>query len=201
MSNGFPKGGRRNPFLTYDKLNTSVMDRPWEPFTASSATSQADIQKRKDISYTNPTPISLPPHLYIPEDAQSVDLRRLASVTPGTTTDLIRFTCPPGVMTNFIAYSIFCDALLFALVNFVPKVNGQRVFPFHGDPQANFKIGLGTGTDLSNANTIQCQLYLQPNDVLVWTFTNNDTVDVVAGIRMIGYVDKSTVRKTGRYGG
>lgn len=148
-----------------------------------------------------PTAVSLPPHLFIPGDAQSVDIRNLANVDPGTTVTLLTFRGPQGMLTKFINYAVFCDALLFDLINFVPLVNKRRVFPYHGNPDRNYKIGLGLAPDLSNNSLIACQLDLQPNDLVEWQFTNNDTVAVAAGVRMTGYVDQSTIRKTGRFGG
>ena len=198
---GIKKGPNANPFVTYDENFTPRMDVPYEAFSASRVSGKEDQARRNAASSVDPVAVELPKHLFIPFDAQSVDLRRLANVPPGDVVNLIDFTCPKGLFTKFISYSIFCDALLFNSINFVPTVNGKRVFPFHGDPQANYKIGLGTGPDLSNANTIACQLDLQPGDQLLWTFTNNDTVDVAAGVRMIGYVDQSAKRKSGRFGG
>jgi hypothetical protein len=170
-------------------------------FSASPVAGKEDLKKRIEISNQMPQAISLPPHLYIPEDAQSIDIRNLASVSAATTTNLLEFTAPKGGFTYFISYGVFFDALLFDLVNLVPTVNGARVFPFHGNPQQNYKIGLGTGADLSNSNLIPCQLQLQPGDKLVWQFTNDDVVDVAAGVRMSGYFSQSTIRKTGRFGG
>lgn len=195
------KGGSRDPFQTYNASFEQNTQKPDQVFTASSVASQKDQQVRQQISGRNPTSVSLPPHLFIPADAQSVDIRNLANVPPATTVELLRFRCPQGQFVKFINYSVFFDALLFNLVNLVPTVNGVRILPFHGNPQANYKIGLGTGQDLSNANLIACQVDLQPNDVLVWEFTNSDVVDVAAGVRMVGYVDQSTIRKTGRFGG
>jgi hypothetical protein len=148
-----------------------------------------------------PQAVSLPDHLFIPKTGQSVDIRRLANVPPATTVDLIVFTAPPGQKTKFIGYGVFCDALLFNLINFIPTVNGKRIFPFHGDPQVNFKIGLGLAPDLSNSAMINCQLDMNPGEVLKWTFTNNDLVDVAAGVRMVGYVDVTVIRTAGRFGG
>ncbi len=48
---------------------------------------------------------------------------------------------------------------------------------------------------------IPVQLILQPQDVLTWEFTNNDVVDVAAGVRMNGYYSQDIVRKVGRFGG
>lgn len=195
------RGGVRNPFNTYDAGFVQTNQRPEEPFSATSVASQKDQQIRQQISGRNPTSVALPPHLFIPADAQSVDIRNLANVPPATTVKLMTFKCPQGQFVKFISYSIYFDALLFNLVNLVPKVNGLRILPFHGNPDQKYKMGLGTGQDLSNSNLISCQIDLQPNDELVWEFTNNDVVDVAAGVRMVGYIDQSTVRKTGRFGG
>lgn len=195
------KGGSRDPFSTYDASFTQRLQEPDQVFTASAVASKQDQITRQEHSGVNPTSVSLPPHLFIPADAQSIDIRNLANVPPSTTVTLLEFAAPKGMHVKFIQYSVFFDALLFALVNLVPKVNGVRVFPYHGNPQEKYKIGLGTGQDLSNANLISCQLDLQPNDKLTWEFTNTDVVDVAAGVRMVGYVDQSTIRKTGRFGG
>lgn len=201
MSKEMKKGGIRHPFETYDTNFKSDMAKAYEPFAASAVSSKEDQIKRAEVSGSNPTAITLPPHLFIPQDAQSIDIRNLANVPAGDTVSLLRFKCPKGAYVTFINYSVFFDALLFNLINLVPLVNGQRVFPFHGNPQQNYKIGLGTGPDLSNANLIACQLNLQPDDEVDWIFTNNDTVDVAAGVRMVGYVDKRTLRDSKRFGG
>jgi hypothetical protein len=191
----------KNPFLTYDESSANNMDNPSEAFAAFQVSSPEDQQRKEQTSQALPIGVSLPPHLFIPADAQSIDIRRLANIPPATTVTLLEFTGRRGTFTKFINYAIFNDALLFDLIEFVPTVNNVRIFPFHGDPQSGFKIGLGLGPDLSNANLIACQLDLQPGDVLRWTFTNNDVVDVAAGVRMMGYVDQSNIRKIGRFGG
>ena len=200
-SDEMKKGGSPNPFQTYDEAFTPNMQKPHQTFSASAVSGKKDQESRIASSNLSPTPVTLPPHLFIPSDAQSVDIRTLANVPPATSVDLLVFEGRQGGITKFINYSIFFDALLFNLIEMVPLVNGKRVFPFHGDPSRNFKMGLGTGSDLSNANLISCQLDLQPRDTLVWRFTNNDTVAVAAGVRMVGYFDQSTIRKQGRFGG
>lgn len=200
-NNPFRPDAPRNPFITYDSGFRQQNQTPYQVFGASPIAGPEDQKKRKQQSNVMPTAVSLPPHLFIPADAQSVDIRNLANVPPATTVDILTFRGRPGGLTYFIGYGVFFDALLFDLINLLPTVNGSRVFPLHGNPDRNFKIGLGTGSDLSNANLISCQLILQPNDVLRWTFTNNDVVDVACGVRMSGYFDQSTIRKTGRFGG
>lgn len=189
-----------NPFDTFGKGFKSGRS-PLQVFTATASSGKKEQQKRVEQSSEMPTSVSLPPHLFIPASAQSVDIRRLANVPSGATVDLIVFTAPEGVVTKFIGYAVFNDALMFDLVNFVPTVNGKRVFPFHGDPQSNFKIGLGLTPDMGNNALIPCQLDMNPGEVLKWTFTNLDVVDVAAGIRMSGYVDSSVQRTIGRFGG
>lgn len=191
----------RDPFLTYDRNFKQENQAPFSTFSTSRVAGEEEIRKRNEISAEMPTAVSFPPHLYIPEDAQSIDIRTLANVPPATTVDLMTFRGRKGGIVRFIGYGVFFDALMFDLVNLVPTVNGARVFPFHGNPDRNFKIGLGTGSDLSNVNLIQCVLDLQPNDFLKWTFTNSDVVDVACGVRMSGYFDQSTIRKPGRFGG
>lgn len=195
------KGGVRDPFNTYDRSFQQELQRPDEVFSASSVASIEDQKRRREISGNDPQAVALPKHLFIPEDAQSVDIRNLANVPPGLTVDLLEFTCPKGMFVKFINYAVYFDALLFNLIDLVPLVNGNRILPYHGNPQQKYKIGLGTGQDLSNGNLIACQVDLQPGDKLVWRFTNNDVVDVAAGVRMVGYVDQSTIRKMGRFGG
>jgi hypothetical protein len=191
----------RNPFATYDRGFKQEMARPANAFSASKVAGEEDLKKRHEESNRMPVGVSLPPHLFVPADAQTIDIRNLANVPPATTVDLLTFRGLKGGICYFIGYAVFFDALMFDLVNLVPTVNGARVFPLHGNPDRNFKIGLGTGSDVSNANLIQCQLLLQPNDILKWTFTNSDVVDVVAGVRMSGYFDQSTIHKIGRFGG
>ena len=203
MDDRFRKDVPKNPFATYDRnSNVPDLNNPSDVFSATPIAGAADIKKRQENSNQQPIAVSLPPHLFIPADAQSIDIRNLANVPPATQNLLLMsYRGRKGGITKFIGYGIFFDALMFDLINLVPTVNGVRVFPFHGNPDRNFKIGLGTGADLSNTNLISCQLDLQPGDLLEWRFTNNDVVDVAAGVRMSGYFDQSTIRKTGRFGG
>lgn len=186
-----------SPFSTYDR-NFQQQDAG-TAFGASPIAGAADMQKRQDISMQTPASVALPLNLYPPVDSQTVDISALANIPPGTTQDLLVFTGQKGSITRFIGYSIFNDALMLALITLVPTVNGVRVFPLHGNPQLKFKMGLGLGPDM--ATLVLATLDLQPGDVLRWTFTNNDVVDVAAGVRMSGYLDQSTIRPSARFGG
>lgn len=196
------KGGHPNPFDSYKTPFMQRMNKPHQMGIANPTMSPNDVVKREEISYEVPQGVSLPPHLFIPADAQSLDIRTLQNIPASTTNlELLSFTPNKNDFVKIINYSIFFDALLFALVNMRITVNGSRVFPYHGDPNDNYKIGLGVGSDLSNANLIACQLDLQPGDNLQVMVDNLDTVDVAIGVRFMGYVDKSTIRKIGRFGG
>ena len=188
-----------NPFSTYNEHFQSQMQKTANVFSASPIAGAENLKKREEASSIMPQAVSLPPHLYIPADAQSIDISGLANVPPATTVSLLEFTGLKGGLTKFIGYTIFNDALDLTLIDLIPTVNGIRVFPFHGNPILNFKMGLGLGPDLSTL--IPCQLDLQPNDRLVWTFTNNDLVDIAAGVRMNGYFSQDIQRKIGRFGG
>lgn len=185
------------PFRTFDQRFTS-QDAD-TVFEASPIAGAEDLKRRQDVSGQTPQAVSLPTNLYIPEGAQSIDISALANIPPSTTQTILEFRGRKGNITRFIGYAVFNDALLLDLITLVPKVNGFRVFPLHGNPQLKFKMGLGLGPDLSTL--VQATLELQPNDVLTWEITNSDVVDIAVGIRMSGYLDSSTIRKIGRFGG
>lgn len=174
---------------------------PQDVFGANSVATIQQASQNKATQSQAPMPVILPPHLYTPNGAQSIDIRRAARVLDGVqNVEFMRFTAPEGSQVHFIAYSIFSDGTLASTQEFVPRVNGKRVFQYHGDPNDNYKMNLGLGPDLSNQNTIQCQLTLQPRDVLTWHLTNTSGVEVAMGVRMIGYIDSSLKRVSGNRG-
>jgi hypothetical protein len=145
--------------------------------------------------------VEFPPHLYVPEGAESLDLRRVMNIPNGTLDYAIfEFIVPPGAVTRFISYGVFNDGDVAANYRFLPQVNGNRIFRYHGDPMTNFKIDLGLAPDLSNNSLIPCQLTLQPYDVLRWLVTNTSGVDTSMGVRMVGYFDTQQKRVTPKFG-
>lgn len=149
-----------------------------------------------------PIPVELPSHLFIPSNVQNLDLRKLATVTAGTVkAEFMRFRCPPGATTRFIAYAIFNDGALASDFRFDPEVSGNRAFPYHGDPTDNFRIALGLAPDLGNNSLIPCQLTLMPEQEIIWYVTNSSAVDTDMGIRMVGYFDTTQRLVTPRFGG
>lgn len=149
--------------------------------------------------------VELPRHLFIPANAVSIDIRRVCQVSPGSTLSdpaniIIRFTAPPGAITRFISYGVFCDGELSSDFAFEPRVDGSRVFPYHGDPSQDYRINLGLGPDLSNSSLIQCNLALTPGQTVTWSVENLSTVKTVMGVRMVGYFDASGQSVSPRFG-
>lgn len=174
------------------------------PSNAVSGVTPAQAAQRRPIeNMRGAMPIDLPGHLFTPPGAESVDIRVAADIAALTTvpTLLMSFRAPKGSVTHFISYGIFSDGSLAANQEFIPRVNGRRAFPYQGDPQNNFKINLGLAPDLSNSSLIQCQLTLNPDEVVEWYVTNLNAVDIAMGVRMVGYVDYSQKRINARSGG
>ena len=171
-------------------------------FNAVAITDNSEQKKVIQQMKREATLVDLPRHLFIPEGASSIDFRRLATIGAGSVKQLLmRFTAPPGSITRFISYGIFNDGLAAVDFEFLPLVDGARVFPYHGDPMDNYKISLGLSPDLSNSSLIPCQLTLLPNQVLEWYVTNTSGVDTDMGIRMVGYFDAAEKQVTPRFGG
>lgn len=146
--------------------------------------------------------VDFPRHLFIPEGAQSIDITRVCLALPGTINEeLMSFTAPDGGITNFIAYGVFTDAEFAQFVEFSPRVSDLRVFPFHGDPNNNFRINIGTGPDLSNNSLKSAHIVIQPRQTFRWLVTNTDTLTRTMGVRMTGYFLSSQTIETTRFGG
>lgn len=183
---------------------------PMDIFIASDKKSLTGIpitpseQLAQDRAIKNqvPTKVQFPDHLFVPAGAESLDIRRVANVAPGTTNQpFMSFTAPKAAKVHFIGYSVFSDGTLAANQLFVPRVDKKRVFAYHGDPDDQFKINLGLGPDLSNANIIACQLTLNPTETLTWFLTSTNAVNIAMGVRMIGYLDYTQTRVNARSGG
>lgn len=193
MSGFWDRNGKKPPF--------PVMD-----WTKAFRAQSDDVIKKAEAEMNQvATPISLPKHLYIPERAQSLDIRRARVMDPMTSIDLITFRPVDlgitGSTVIFTAYGVFNDGLVEDDYSFLPTVNGQRIFPYHGNPMKNFLISLGLAPDLSNVSMIECQLSLNPTDTLNWRVTNNSAVATAMGVRMKGYIDLTQARVERRFGG
>ena len=80
--NKFRPDDPRNPFITYNSGFTHENQKPYSVFSASKIAGPEDQKKRAEQSNKMPIGVSLPPHLFIPADAQSIDIRNLANVPP-----------------------------------------------------------------------------------------------------------------------
>lgn len=167
----------------------------------------SDYNSQERLSYNTLNPYdgydvrNLPRHLYRPFNAQSVDIRNLAQIGINDTARILEFKCPKSSSVVFIGYGVFSDALLESDIEFLPKVNGKRIFPFHGNPQSNYRISLGLAPDLANSSLIECYLLLRPDDVLTWDIINNSAVAINGGVRMKGYLDAANLQIEQQFGG
>lgn len=196
-----------NPFkrgLRAPTFNQSGQGGNRDVLNATSVNNTTEQKKIQDDRKQSRTPIDLPAHIFpfMPEGVQPLDFRKLCLVTPASVkVPFMSFTAPEGTRTVFQAYAIFSDALNADFSEFIPEVDGQRVFPFHGDPTQNFKMSLGLAPDISNNALIPAQLILEPRQTITFFVTNTDTVDVAMGVRLVGYFDASAKRVTPRFGG
>lgn len=139
----------------------------------------------------------------LPNGCQSLDFRVLFDVAPGGSAIIIDFTCPKNAVTIIQSYAIFNDGLLASDFDFIPTVDGKRVYPYQGDPLTPppYRIYLGVSTDLSDVALIPGRLDLQSGKRLVWTAFNRSAVATTMGVRVSGYVDPSGKATSTRFGG
>jgi len=160
-------------------------------------------QKMNEITnlLKNPNPVMLPKNFYAPDGADVLDLRTLAQVPAGATLEIFRFLVPSSTSVRIIKYGVFNDVLDAADVDFIPKVNGNRVLQYQGDPTDKFRINLSVGVDLSDSALIPCSLFLRPGDIFTWEARNGSGTDAPLGVRISGYVDMINKRGEQNFGG
>lgn len=199
-------------FNPYDKFKPSLSHNVLDPsdvLRARPAGSPGEAAKREAEGQREEIPVSLPKHLYTPEGCQSLDTRRVQTIPAGTTSQkILEIRCPASTILNFLGYCIFNDGEDAAFFGFSPLVDGQRVFPFHGDPltiagvyREPYALYMGLAPDFGAEAVIPCQLSLQPGQVMEWYVKNLSPVAVDMGVRMIGYFDKTQKRINNRFGG
>jgi len=139
--------------------------------------------------------MNFPPHQYTPQGASTFDFARLVTVGAGTTDAVImEYEVKTGDDFVLTHYAIFNDALLTSDAWFTPRVDGNRILQYHGDPMDDFKISLGRTPDLSNDALIESNIRLKKGRKITWTVTNSGAVDVDMGLRLKGYIDNQQVK-------
>jgi hypothetical protein len=149
------------------------------------------------------------PFINIPQTGQSLDIRRVVEASTGTTdTLLMKFIPPVGTEAIITAYGVYSDAQFATDTEFMPLLNGVRVFPYHGTPRdinnphiLPYKISLGLGPDLSNESMIECNLRIQEGQVFEWYITNSSSVAQVLGVRFKGYLRSISKAQNYKIGG
>lgn len=143
-----------------------------------------------------------------PLGCQGFDIRRLSDVAPGTEDVVfLDFKAPKGFEAVVTHYAIFCDGQLASQMEFIPRMKGIRMFPYHGTPNETtpyktpFRISLGIGTDLSDNCLIEAPLIIPTEYNLTWSITNHNANTQSMGVRMKGYLRDVTTQTKGRFGG
>jgi len=142
-----------------------------------------------------------PRHMDAPITAQTIDIKNVFSIGPGLSQEIIRFVAPPGGSTWITHYAIFNDGLLASDFDFIPRVDGRRIYSYHGDPLDNFRIYLGVNATIDNTALIPGLISMQPGQVLTWEAINNSAVDTNMAVRVVGYFDRTQIRTQERFGG
>lgn len=146
--------------------------------------------------------VKFPDNVSAPVGSDSLDLRRLPNVPAGSTNlEIFRYVVPQGVYVKITQYGVFTDILNGEEFAVIPRVNGNRILPNHGDPNLNFAINLSLGPDLTNSSLVDCEIYLKPNDVLTWSAKNTSAIDAPIGIRVVGHIDKTNKIGNSNFGG
>lgn len=149
------------------------------------------------------------PFINIPQSGQSLDIRRVVEASAGTVNALLlNFAPPPGTEAIITAYGVYSDAQFASQTEFVPLLNGTRVFPYHGTPTdinnpqlLPYRISLGLGPDLSNESMIECNLRIQETQRFEWYISNTSLVPQVLGVRFKGYLRSISKAQNYKIGG
>lgn len=163
----------------------------------------------------DPTSVSFPRHLYPPQGVQTIDIRIVQLLNPGEIVDLITFRPLDKGITSAVyitQYAVFNNGLLESQYSFLPTIQPgsggrrQRIYPYHGNPNntlspGNFLISLGVAPDLSDYSLLNGYLVMNPPDTLRWQASNMSAVPTAMGVRVVGYVDSSTLRTSQQSGG
>jgi len=179
-------------------------------FQGEPTVSPEDYAKRKARDLLIPQPVDLPDHLYIPKDAQSVDLMRLVLVpNDGLEHLIMSYEVKRGAIAAFQRYALMFNnqnngAVVTANFYFIPKINGMRIFPEHGDPNDNFKIR-ALPFDFASLNDNRMKfgyVEVQPYQKIEWYGVNNSVLaSTTMGVRMVGFRRSRTGQESTRFGG
>jgi hypothetical protein len=149
------------------------------------------------------------PFLNIPQNGTSLDVRRLGEVTAGSVQELfLRFQPPKGMEAIITGYGVFSDAQFASTTEFIPLLDGRRIFPYHGTPtdiqnpkKLPYRISLGLAPDLSNEALIEVALRVKENQVFEWKVTNTSGTNQSMGVRFKGYLRPVSKQRDYKLGG
>jgi len=154
-------------------------------------------------AFDNPVPVLQPRHLEAPEGAKTINLLKIVSVAAGATVNLYSFTCKPGSTVVFYTYELITESVQASgVVEWFAKIDGRKLFHFHGDPTSNFRL-LDATTILNvgfSETPVKCQVLMEPGQILTWEVKNNSGGALLIGARMSGYLDMNQRLSDAKFG-
>lgn len=200
------KNFKDSPFGSYDDPYDSLTSQGPTAFEEAFYSPESASSPQRAPQQQIPQKVQLPDNIFLPPNATSIDIRRVANVDPATVNaPFMGFRAPEGAVARFTHYAVFSDGTLAAGQRFFPRINGNRIFPYHGDPgvdgEGAFEINLGLSPDLGNEALVSCNLTLNPNELIQWSITNTNAVAIAMGVRMVGYLEYTAQRENNNFGG
>jgi len=176
------------------------------PFDAVTPVHPEDAEAIKR-TYEWPVPVIFPRTGYAPEGARTIDLRKLVTVPAGAQGfPIMGWTASSGMTAAFHHYGLVLPDGGFPDVSWFGGVDEYRIVSYHGDPalvaSANPStiLNLPTGADFSFNCLVECQVLMQPGQVMIWSANNNTNAPVRMGLRLVGYSDGSQQLLSSKFG-
>ena len=155
-----------------------------------------------------PQPVQLPLNYAVPDGAESLNLWRidtLADATSFVARTVFTFVAPSTGITRIMYYSLYSSVGVGdKRVSFLPRKDGTRVYPYHGDPEENYALfSTGSTAESMGSNSLMyAPLTLLPGQTLTWSVIVRPQGDPpvplpvgsLAGVRLVGYVDQDVER-------
>ena len=148
--------------------------------------------------------IMFPRHLFIPPNAEPIDIRKLCEVNAGMTTPerFITLKAKEGEEIVITHYGVFTEAEDANETEFFFKANGSRIYRLHGRPDdalnpKRYLINIGVAPDLSNLSLINGHIKIRPTQIYSVDVINRNLTEIprAMGVRIVGYKNNVDPRK------
>ena len=158
-------------------------------------------------NFFEPREVMFPKHLYIPKDAEPLDIKDLCELAPnmsdfGTLMTLKANKAEQIVITH---YAVWTDAEDANEIEFRFDIENNPLYRLHGRPNSptdptKYTINLGISPDLSNLALVPAYAVVSPEKYLRVRVINRatDSVDIrPVGVRLVGYSESIGRRSQG----